>query len=171
MGARDYQSAGGSVGARASTMRPAVRSMPPRSPVDSSSGFGDVPGVRLALRSFVLSLVAATALGGAGCHRDKCVAACEKISKERGCAHADKCKAQCETLHKSPVCNAEMKVFETCFLKEPAIHWNCDDDGIPALMDAFCQLERGQVVGCLDHAPPPAAPAPAPPAPVKPAKN
>jgi hypothetical protein len=121
--------------------------------VDSPRSFRHFPGVRTLFAALALLLVAASG----GCRRDKCLAACEKNSKELACRHADQCKAQCETLHKSPVCLAEMKTFEVCFLNEPTAHWICDEEGIPALSPMYCQPERGKVVECLNHAPPPPA--------------
>jgi hypothetical protein len=108
-----------------------------------------------------LALLLVTASGG--CHRDKCVPTCEKNAKELNCPNKDQCRTQCQSLHTSPVCLAEMKAFEVCFLKEPTAHWICDEEGLPALGALYCQPERRKVVECLEKQPPPSVPPPGPP--------
>jgi hypothetical protein len=122
--------------------------------VDSPRSFRHFPVVRTVFAAIALLLVAASS----GCHRNKCLSACEKNAKELGCGHADHCKTQCDTLHTSPVCLREMKTFEVCFLNEPTAHWICDEEGIPALSPTYCQPERGRVIACLNSTPPPAVP-------------
>ena len=82
----------------------------------------------------------------------------EKRAKEVGCAHGDDCKATCDKLHASPVCLAEMKEFEKCFLEEPTDHWTCDEERLPVVKDTFCAKERATVVDCLQRTPPPTIP-------------
>ena len=98
-----------------------------------------------------LSFVVAAA---AGCHRDPCLSLCERNAKELGCHHPEDCKSSCKKLHESPVCGTPLKEFESCFLKEPREHWECDDfDGVPALKDGVCGAERGRVLACLQSQP------------------
>jgi hypothetical protein len=105
--------------------------------------------VRAVVNAFALALVLCT-LGGAGCHRDRCVSICQQREKELGCHPREGCKAKCDQLHAAPRCVKELKTFEECFLAVESKNWMCDDEGLPVVQEHFCEKERYGVSACLE---------------------
>jgi hypothetical protein len=121
--------------------------------------------VRKVRPELTFGLFAVLVAAAGGCHRDHCLPLCEATAKALHCAHPGDCKLSCTQLHETPVCVPEFKEFETCFLEEPPEHWECDDNGVPALKEGVCGPQRAGVLACLQAHPPPLGP------PAQPAKK
>jgi hypothetical protein len=38
-----------------------------------------------------------------------------------------------------------------CLAREPRPHWECDDDGMPAIKDGYCTAQQAALAGCLQR--------------------
>jgi hypothetical protein len=110
---------------------------------------------------FTVSILLVVAAGAAGCHKDRCLTICLERQQSAGCGTRADCKASCTKLHTAPICQAELKKFEDCFLDVPKEQWICGADGLPVVPGTSCQSERGLVEMCFAHnapVPPPKKP-------------
>ena len=79
---------------------------------------------------------------------DGCTSTCLLRAKELRCQHPEGCEDACRKLHASTHCVRQVRAFLACFLKEPSIHWECSESGLPVLGHA-CEGEQANVSDCL----------------------
>jgi hypothetical protein len=51
----------------------------------------------------------------------------------------------------SPLCSPEIKGLFACLLRQPTTHWECDENGIGAIRDPYCNREQGRLAACLER--------------------
>lgn len=82
--------------------------------------------------------------------------ACEKIcerSKELNCQVAgDECMIACVSSFQTPVCQNELIQVMDCVTKEPVENWECGENQVASIKDAFCVAEQQKFVSCLESA-------------------
>ena len=78
----------------------------------------------------------------------KCVDVC-RITLPLHCKNAGECIQRCESMASLPVCTAEMGRLFDCLLRQRAANWECDEDGIGAIRDPFCDKEQELLAGCM----------------------
>jgi len=86
-------------------------------------------------------------LGSADTDRD-CRDICSR-SVQLKCAHPEKCLSNCVAMASTP-CSEPMQRLYKCLIAEPAMHWECAEDGVAAIRDGFCNTEQGQTVACME---------------------
>ncbi len=47
-----------------------------------------------------------------------------------------------------PICPEKMRVFVECAGREPAVHFECDENQIPAIKDGYCDKEQADFIAC-----------------------
>jgi len=112
-------------GASASTHRPVVVAPQTPSPTPNQEPHGD-PEIERA-----------------------CIAICER-SQQLKCSHASECMVNCLAMATVTPCTAEMTAFYQCLLKQPIKNWECDEDGVAAIRQGFCDKEQEKTVLCMD---------------------
>ena len=100
------------------------------------------------------SLAAPKAAAPAG---DPCGAICER-TRALACKRAGACADNCRTMLAVAGCKEEMAAVIGCFAREPTDHWECDDQGEPAIKAGFCDREQGRFVTCVEKRAAPGAP-------------
>ena len=78
---------------------------------------------------------------------------CDKIcalSEPLGCPHAEECRSRCQSMTTSPFCSAEVAVLFKCLVQQPTKNWECDEDGIGAIRDPYCDKEQGKLATCIE---------------------
>jgi hypothetical protein len=78
-----------------------------------------------------------------------CADICE-ASAQLKCAHASDCMVNCLAMGTVTPCTSEMMAFYHCLLKQPIKNWECDDDGVAAIRQGFCDKEQEKAVLCMD---------------------
>src|SRR5262249_26771516 len=79
---------------------------------------------------------------------DPCAGICDRV-RPLGCKHNEGCVAQCREMRQVPTCASEMTAVLGCFGREPVAHWECSEDGTPAIKDGFCDAEQSKFVACV----------------------
>jgi hypothetical protein len=46
-------------------------------------------------------------------------------------------------------CTSDVKAFYACLVKQPVKNWECDDDGVAAIREGFCEKEQEKTVTCM----------------------
>jgi len=49
----------------------------------------------------------------------------------------------------SPICSREVSELFKCLVRQPTKNWECDEDGIGAIRDPYCEKEQAKLVGCI----------------------
>ena len=79
--------------------------------------------------------------------------ACGEICQRSGqlkCSHASECMVNCLAMGTVTPCTPEMTAFYRCLVKQPAKNWECDEDGVAAIRQGFCDKEQEKTVLCMD---------------------
>jgi hypothetical protein len=79
---------------------------------------------------------------------------CDSIcahSRELKCVHTSQCFANCVGMATLTPCGDEISTFYRCLVKQPTARWQCDEDGVAAIRDGFCNDEQARVVGCMQQ--------------------
>ncbi|MEP7050521.1 MAG: hypothetical protein ABJB12_09225 [Pseudomonadota bacterium] len=80
-------------------------------------------------------------------------AACAKIcshSQELKCTHAEQCAQNCLAMASLTPCSRAFQELFACLGKEPPAHWECDDDGVAAIREGYCEKEQASTTKCLE---------------------
>jgi hypothetical protein len=77
-----------------------------------------------------------------------CAAICER-SKGLHCKHADECAANCVVMGMLSICGQQVDAFYKCLMLQPVKNWECDEDGVAAIREGFCDAEQEQAVKCV----------------------
>ena len=88
------------------------------------------------------------AAGAAPGPGDLCPSICER-SRALGCKRLEGCVASCREMRQVPTCAREMTAVLSCLGREPLTHWECNDEGAPAIKDGYCDDEQRQFVACV----------------------
>ena len=78
---------------------------------------------------------------------------CEEICRIPGplhCSHQDECLHGCESMATGAICKAEVNRMYDCLLRQPVQNWECDDNGVGAIRDPFCDKEQAAAVKCIE---------------------
>jgi hypothetical protein len=49
-----------------------------------------------------------------------------------------------------PICKAEVNRMYDCLLRQPVQNWECDENGVGAIRDPFCDKEQAAAVKCIE---------------------
>jgi hypothetical protein len=79
----------------------------------------------------------------------KCEEIC-RIPAPLHCSHQDGCVNGCESMATGIICKAEIRRMYDCLLRQPAENWECDENGVGAIRDPFCDREQAAAVKCLE---------------------
>ncbi len=80
-----------------------------------------------------------------------CRAVCEQ-GKALHCPQSGSCLEKCRAMLAVPVCRGELEHALACFARQPAEHWQCDEDGDAAIREGYCDAEQGAFAACLGKA-------------------
>lgn len=80
-----------------------------------------------------------------------CTKICQR-SLDLKCEHGADCIPSCLSMASVADCSASFLAFYRCLEQEPLEHWRCDQDGIAAIREGFCDREQESAVGCIEHA-------------------
>jgi len=47
-------------------------------------------------------------------------------------------------------CSQQISALFPCLLKEPSQHWECDESGLAAIRDGYCDKEQAVAVACME---------------------
>jgi hypothetical protein len=47
-------------------------------------------------------------------------------------------------------CSSQMGAFYQCLLAQPLGNWECDEEGMAAIREGFCDQEQEATVRCMD---------------------
>jgi len=78
---------------------------------------------------------------------------CAKIcnrSRDLKCQHADRCLTNCLGMASLTPCSPSISAFFACLVKEPSSHWECDDDGVAAIREGFCDATQAAALACME---------------------
>jgi hypothetical protein len=45
-------------------------------------------------------------------------------------------------------CATPIENFVSCLAQQPLGHWECDEDGLAAIRDGYCEKEQAAIVAC-----------------------
>lgn len=79
----------------------------------------------------------------------KCEEIC-RIPAPLHCSHQDECLHGCESMATGPICKAEVNRMYDCLLRQPVQNWECDENGVGAIRDPFCDKEQAAAVKCIE---------------------
>jgi len=48
-------------------------------------------------------------------------------------------------------CTHEFLMFYGCLIAQPAQNFQCDEDGIAAIREGFCDKEQEAAIGCMEQ--------------------
>ena len=48
-------------------------------------------------------------------------------------------------------CERQFAGFYRCLSGEPSEHWRCDEDGVAAIREGFCDKEQEATVQCMEQ--------------------
>lgn len=82
--------------------------------------------------------------------KDLCNRICE-ISGKIECAQASLCLDSCVKMMATPVCAAEVTHFLECLTNQAVEHWECDEDGVAAIKEPYCEGEQAATSTCLER--------------------
>lgn len=74
---------------------------------------------------------------------------CER-SRELHCKNASECMKHCMGMGSLTPCAESMTSFYKCLVGQPAKNWECDEDGIAAIREGFCDKEQESAVACME---------------------
>jgi hypothetical protein len=80
-----------------------------------------------------------------------CAKICQR-SLELKCDHSSDCIPNCMSMGSVASCKQQFSAFYRCLQQEPREHWRCDEDGIAAILEGFCDQEQEAAIGCLEQA-------------------
>jgi hypothetical protein len=78
-----------------------------------------------------------------------CDRVCER-SRELKCWNADECVANCMASAATPPCADKFLAFFACVAEQPAKNWECDEGGMAAIREGFCEAEQDQTLRCVE---------------------
>lgn len=78
-----------------------------------------------------------------------CRGICER-SKQLKCKRSEECLPNCYGMASLTPCSKEINPLFSCLLREPAEHWECDEDGMGAIRDGYCDKEQREAVACME---------------------
>lgn len=79
---------------------------------------------------------------------------CKKIcahSDELKCAHATECLPNCIAAAAVTPCASEFRALYACLVPQPLQNWQCDEDGVAAIRDGFCEAEQKASFECMQQ--------------------
>ena len=79
----------------------------------------------------------------------KCEEIC-RIPMPLHCSHQEECVSGCESMAMGPICKAEVNRMYDCLLRQPVQNWECDENGVGAIRDPFCDKEQAAAVKCIE---------------------
>jgi len=77
-----------------------------------------------------------------------CKSICRRSEPLR-CKNGQECMLRCESMAGSPVCSVQVQDLFKCLLRQPTVNWECDEDGIGAIRDPYCDKEQSKLVACI----------------------
>jgi hypothetical protein len=78
-----------------------------------------------------------------------CADICSR-SHQLKCQHADQCENNCRAMGLLSPCSEAISGLYRCLVQQPLQRWECDDDGVAAIREGYCDSEQGQVVACIE---------------------
>jgi hypothetical protein len=81
------------------------------------------------------------------------VNACRRIcgrSVELKCTHASECEPNCVATASATPCAAAFSTFYDCLVRQPLQNFQCDEDGVAAVREGFCDNEQAAAVRCME---------------------
>lgn len=78
-----------------------------------------------------------------------CRAFCER-SRELKCPSTNECPTNCLGMISLTPCSSEISAMFGCILREPVAHWECDEDGVGAIREGYCDKEQAAAVACME---------------------
>jgi hypothetical protein len=79
-----------------------------------------------------------------------CDAICEH-SRELGCKNAGDCMRNCMAMGALTPCTEPVAALYRCLVAQPTKNWECDEDGVAAIRQGFCDKEQGKTVACMEE--------------------
>jgi hypothetical protein len=79
-----------------------------------------------------------------------CPTLCER-SRTLNCPSQDDCNGVCRGMQDTQACSGEMSAVFACMVGEPIQHWECSEDGLPALKDGHCDPQQSALFRCLEQ--------------------
>jgi hypothetical protein len=46
-------------------------------------------------------------------------------------------------------CSPSVSAFLACLVNEPLSHWECDEDGVAAIREGFCEHPQAAAFACM----------------------
>jgi hypothetical protein len=80
---------------------------------------------------------------------------CSKVCQQSlglKCSHSSECLPNCMSMGSVAACQQQFKAFYRCLQQEPLEHWRCDEEGIAAILEGFCDHEQEAAIGCMEQA-------------------
>ena len=81
---------------------------------------------------------------------DLCKQLC-RVSDPLQCPKARDCLPSCTSMMATSVCGSEVRRFLTCLANQSVEHWECDEEGVAAIRDPFCEPEQAATATCLEQ--------------------
>ena len=82
--------------------------------------------------------------------QELCRVPCQRGS-ELGCKNASLCAARCAEMANGQLCQEEMRSVLACITREPSSNWECDEEGLAAIREGYCEREQQGFLDCVQR--------------------
>jgi hypothetical protein len=71
-------------------------------------------------------------------------------SRQLKCQHASECMPNCLAMRTATPCTQQVTALYDCLVKQPVQNWECAEDGVAAIREAFCNKEQEATIACME---------------------
>lgn len=100
------------------------------------------------------SVAAVGSSGNAPAALADCEVLCQRTVELNCKSTKEQCKSRCSEMAQLPVCPTEMSQVFQCLKTQATAHFECDDEGMPAIRSGFCEAEQAAFAKCVSKGAP-----------------
>jgi hypothetical protein len=79
----------------------------------------------------------------------QCKQICDR-SRELKCSHAGECEPNCVASAANTPCKEQFLAFYGCLSGQPLQNFRCEEDGVAAIREGFCDKEQAATAACME---------------------